>query len=180
MINFLAFQAGWFACVLFAADGRPWLGPAVVLVLVVAQWAVLRRGVGDAVMLAGAGAFGFLADSVLVNAGIFGFPQVARLGEPSTLWMSALWVNFAMTIPLALAWLRGRPVLAAALGAVGGPLAYWGGVRLGAMELGTELPLFAAAIAVEWALATPALVALAEACGSFGEAVAGRPATEVS
>ena len=33
--NFLIFQAGWFATVLGAANGAPWLGPIAVLVAVV-------------------------------------------------------------------------------------------------------------------------------------------------
>ena len=36
LINFAAFQAGWFACVAGAAHGLPWLGP--LLVLPVAGW----------------------------------------------------------------------------------------------------------------------------------------------
>jgi hypothetical protein len=27
LVNFVAFQLGWFACVLGAAQGLPWLGP---------------------------------------------------------------------------------------------------------------------------------------------------------
>ena len=33
LINFLFFQAGWFACVLGAANSMFWLGPFVVLVV---------------------------------------------------------------------------------------------------------------------------------------------------
>ena len=36
LINFAAFQAGWFACVAGAAHGLPWLGP--LLALPVAGW----------------------------------------------------------------------------------------------------------------------------------------------
>jgi hypothetical protein len=42
---------------------------------------------------------------------------------------------FVMTLRHSLGWLRGRYLLAAALGAVAGPLAYWAGSKLGAIEL---------------------------------------------
>ncbi len=34
MLNFVAFQLGWFACVLGAANALPWLGPVVVATVV--------------------------------------------------------------------------------------------------------------------------------------------------
>jgi hypothetical protein len=71
--------------------------------------------------------------------------------------MVALWMNLAATLRHSLSWLCGRPVLALVMGAVAGPLAYWGGARLGAVELGAPLGSSLAAIAVEWALALPLL-----------------------
>ena len=76
--------------------------------------------------------------------------------------MAALWANFAGTLHLCLDWLRGRYWLASALGACGGPLAYYGGQRLGAIQLGSNTAISLLVIAVEWALVTPALVYLSE------------------
>jgi hypothetical protein len=36
--NFVAFQTGWFACVLGAANGMPWLG--VIVAVLVVGWHV--------------------------------------------------------------------------------------------------------------------------------------------
>ena len=55
---------------------------------------------------------------------------------------------------------RERPGLGATLGLLGGPAAYYGGVRLGAMELVSPLPALLA-VALMWALATPLLLLLA-------------------
>jgi hypothetical protein len=72
--------------------------------------------------------------------------------------MLALWVNFALAID-ALAWLGRRPVLAAMLaGAVGGPLSYLAGARLGAVTLGPSEPVALAAVAVVWMVAMPLLL----------------------
>ncbi len=43
LVNFVAFQAGWFACVLSAANGRPWLGVLVVGLIVALHLRTARR-----------------------------------------------------------------------------------------------------------------------------------------
>jgi hypothetical protein len=81
-------------------------------------------------------------------------------GHLAPLWMAALWANFATTLSVSLRPLQDRPWLAAGLGGVGGPAAYWGGAQLGAItfhDLGSGL----AALALAWAVLTPLLLALA-------------------
>ena len=73
--------------------------------------------------------------------------------------MIALWTCFAATLRHSLAWLRARWLLAAVLGAVGGPLAYLGGESLGAISLTGDLSI--AAISAQYAIATPILLAIA-------------------
>lgn len=165
-VAFAAFQAGWFACVLGAANHAPWLGPGLVAALALRFLA--KGGKGATVYLAACAALGFTLDSALTAGGLLHFPADGdRRWSP--LWMTALWVNLAMFVPAGLRWLYGRPALAASLGAAGGPAAYWAGQRLGALEW--SAPQAAAAVACEWAAATPAIVWLA----SRGE-TGGRPA----
>jgi hypothetical protein len=74
--------------------------------------------------------------------------------------MVALWANFAATLNVSLGALRARPWLAALLGGLGGPLAYWGGAGLGAMRLVEPLPALLV-LAAGWAALTPLLFRLA-------------------
>lgn len=159
LVNLAAFQLGWLACVLGAAQGAPWFGPPAVAALVGGQAAIFGRPPSGWPALAVAALIGYAADSALVLAGLLSFPPHAALGAPAALWMTALWVNFAATLDGALGWLRGRPLTAALLGAVGGPAAYGAGERLGAVELSD--PSAPAWVALEWALATPILILLA-------------------
>lgn len=159
LINFAAFQLCWFACVLGAASGAPVVG-----VLAVLAWGVVHllrtrptARVEVGLMLAAA-VLGLAGDSVLVLGGWIAFPDHARLGSPTTVWMVCMWVNFATTLGHSLDWLRGRYVLGAVAGAVFGPLAYWAGMRLGAVDLVHGLST-GLAVAVLWALALPALLA---------------------
>jgi len=79
---------------------------------------------------------------------------------------------FATTLNLSLAWLKRRVVLAAVLGAIGGPLAYAGGAELGALAFVHETTGLLA-IGAGWALLTPLLVLLARRLDGFSPALAG-------
>ena len=69
-----------------------------------------------------------------------------------------MWINFALTLNGSMRWLHGRYLLAAVLGAIGGPLAYVAGVKLGAAALLASSTLVYGALAVVWAGAVPLLV----------------------
>jgi hypothetical protein len=158
ILNLIGFQIGWFACVLGAARGWPWLGPILVTVVLLGQ-VLPRPGRGRSLgLLVAAGLVGYAADSALVLAGVIRFSAGEAFGWPSPLWMVALWVNFAGTLNGCLTWLRGRYLLAALLGLAGGPFAYYAGARLGAVALGAPIGGSLAGIAVEWAVAMPFLL----------------------
>ena len=74
--------------------------------------------------------------------------------------MVSLWLNFAATLNVSLAWLRSRYLLAAIFGGVAGPLAYYSGAKLGATE---ALPTMSGilVLAVGWGILTPFLIWLA-------------------
>jgi hypothetical protein len=76
-------------------------------------------------------------------------------------WITALWIGFATLPRFSLAWLRGKPWLAALLGGVAGPLSYLAGVRLGAVAVGAHPLLTFGVLAAEYALVTPLLLLLA-------------------
>jgi hypothetical protein len=162
LLNFICFQVGWFACALGAARGWPLLGPLVVGVLLILQLPLVPAPGKQVGFVLVATLAGWLIDSGLTRGGVLSFPAGGMLLGLCPLWMGALWANFAGTFHLCLDWLRGRYWLASALGACGGPMAYYGGQRLGAMQLGGDTALSLLVIAVEWALATPALVYLSE------------------
>lgn len=173
--NIVAFQAGWLACVLGAAGGRPWLGPLVALpVLAFHLRSAARPGV-ELALLAAAGLTGLALDSLLVLAGRLAFEEGVLVPGLAPYWMVALWLLFATTFNVSLRWLRTRPALAALLGAVGGPLAYLAGARLGAAEVLEPALATHLAVALAYALATPLLLALARRLDGFAPAAEGRP-----
>ena len=154
LINLACFQAVWWSSILGAAAGCPWTGVLVAALVLPSWWLYSARPRQEASVAAGAAVLGWCLDASLVGLGSLAFPAAAQLGSPVPVWMVALWAGFAATLSTSLAWLRNKPAAAALFGAVGGPLAYEAGRRLGAVELG---PNGLAAVAAEWAIATPVL-----------------------
>ncbi|MFA9460991.1 DUF2878 domain-containing protein [Thiohalorhabdus methylotrophus] len=165
LVNAAALNVGWFACVLGDAWGRPLAGPLVVAALLALHFAMVPRRDREAALLLGAALVGFALDSALVLAGAIGFDAGSGPLAPTKLWMVALWMNFATGLNLALYWLAGRPALAAALGAVGGPMAYYGGVQLGALALPGGALWGLGLVALGWTVAMPLLLTLNAALG---------------
>ncbi len=165
VVNVLAFQVGWFACVLGAARGVPWTGPVMVAVLLGPQLWFLPDPRRFARFLAVAGLLGLVLDSTLGALGLYVFHDSAFPAWVCPPWLTALWMMFASTLPLSLGWLTGRPWLAALCGALGGPVSYYAGASLGALELpgqtGTSLLILAAV----WGILLPTLLHLKDRMG---------------
>lgn len=160
IFNFSASQAAWFACVLGAAHGLPWLGPASVAVFLAISLKLSDKPGAELKLYASAVLVGFTFDTVMTSAGFF-YPLPHLLPAPwSPLWLIALWPNLAAMLNVSLAWLKGRYLLAAAFGAIGGPMAYYGGAKMGAV---VTMPGFSDLLAqgAGWALVTPLLFWLA-------------------
>jgi hypothetical protein len=160
LINFLIYQTGWLVCVLGAARGWPWAG--TVFALLALAWHLRQSDDARAefTLVFIAALVGGLWDSALAATGLVRFTNGVLIEGTAAHWMVALWVLFATTLNVSLAWLKQHLLGAAILGAVGGPLAYLAGARLGALSLpdsNLALPL----LAIGWALITPLLCLVA-------------------
>jgi hypothetical protein len=167
--NLVLYQLGWFACVLGAAHGAPWLGPLVAAAIVSWHLGTARYKSRELALLACAVALGLVVDSTLMRLGLLHFATGVVVAGVSPGWMLALWALFATTLNVSLRWLHRRPVAAGALGLLGGPLAYWAGARLGAISL-TPAGRALCAVALVWAAAAPLLVVVARGRDGFAAA----------
>lgn len=166
--NFLLYQLAWFACVLGAAAGRPALGVVAAVLVVALRLAYAARRMAELKVILLTGVLGWAWESMLVQMDWVRYRSGGVTGWPP-IWIGALWLAFATTFNGCLRWLQGRPGLAALLGFAGGPLAWWAGARLGALEL-TDLAASLFVIGLGWAALMPLLMATAARL----EAAAGR------
>ena len=179
LINFLAFQLGWFACVLGAAHGVPWAGTGIALAIV--AWHLTRAGQPrqELILVVAAAGIGALWDSLLPALGWIQYPNGVLFAGTAPHWMVALWMLFATTLNVSLAWLKRSLPLAIAFGAIGGPLAYFGGARLGALVFVEPIHALVA-LAIGWAVLTPVLVIIARRYDGFPEPTDAHLQPEVS
>lgn len=154
IVNFVAYQVAWFACVLGGANALPWVGVAVTAVAVAIHLSLSPAPGRDSVLILAVSTIGALWDGLLVGVGLLEYPSGMVLPWLAPVWIVALWAGFATILPVSLRWLLGRWRLATLFGAIGGPLAYYAGMRLGAVTFPDPVAALAA-LAVGWAVLTP-------------------------
>lgn len=155
VINIGIYEAVWLLCVLLENTGALTALPLLGLHLFLTP-----RRRPDLFMMALMLATGLVVDGALHAAGVLAFNTGAK---PIPVWLAVVWLALGTLPHHSLAWMKHRHGLCALFGAVGGPLAYWGGVRLGAATfgLGTVQSLFI--LAAVWAVLWPCVMLAAAA-----------------
>ena len=154
ILNFVAYQVAWFACVVGGANSLPWIGVAVTVLAVAIHLALVPAPGREALLILAVAAIGALWDGLLVGFGLLQYPSGMILDWIAPVWIIAMWAGFATLLHCSLRWLLGRWRLAALLGAIGGPLAYYAGMRLGAVNFPDPIAALSA-LAVGWAILMP-------------------------
>jgi hypothetical protein len=160
-VNFIAAQAGWFACVLSAARDMPVLGASIALAIIAVHLLGSLSAQREGRLLACAALVGLLFDSGLVYAGFLRYGSGMVVDGMAPYWIVIMWPLFATTLNSSLRWLHGRWLLAAVFGAVFAPLAYAAGGRLGAVDI-IAMPPAMTMLALGWGVLLPLLVWFAQ------------------
>ncbi|AFJ89723.1 MULTISPECIES: DUF2878 domain-containing protein [Burkholderia] len=153
-------QIGWLVCVMSAAAQRPWWGCAYALIATAGHLTFAQRPSSEARLVVTIAASGWVWDSAVVHAGLLEYPNGVVLNGSAPYWLAALWALFAIQLNTVLRWLRQRPLIAALVGAIGGPASYRAGAALGAVHV-NEPTTALVVIAAGWALILPAAIAIA-------------------
>ena len=174
--NFVLYQIGWFACVIGAAKQMPWLGVIAVLIIIIWHLTQAKQPKQELKLLFIVLVIGGTFDQLLLNHQLISY-QAHGWGSASwshlivPVWILALWAEFVTVLNVSLRWLKQikppvRWIIAVLFGAIGGPLAYMGAEKLGAVTLNSA-PASFIALSVGWALLTPLLIKLSEKMDGF-------------
>ena len=166
IVNIVIYQLGWFACILGAANGAPMAGVVFVLAAVAYHLYRADETRAEAWLIVIAAAIGAVWDSLLVAAGLLVYPSGMLIEGAAPYWIVALWVIFATTFNVSLRWFKQRLWLAALFGALGGPLAFLAGERLGGVVF-TDYSLALSALALGWAFLMPGMMLVAQRYNGF-------------
>jgi hypothetical protein len=172
-LNFLMYELGWLACVCGAAWGAGTPGAAVAFLLVLAHIALATARGPELRLVLIAAVVGCVVDGLCLQLDVLRFTDAGWLPGLPPFWMTVLWMQFATTLRFSLSWLRHHLLLAGFLGLAGAPAAFWGGARLGAVELLSPVLRGLLLLGFLWSLAMPLLVWLSsrdggsEGCGNY-------------
>lgn len=166
LFNIALFQIGWFACVLSGAAQRPWIGALCALAVVAIHLTRAPAAEAEIKLVLIALAIGAVWDSMLVWLNWLHYSSGILIPHTAPYWIILMWGLFATLLNVSLRWMKGRWVIAAVAGSIGGPLAYYGGFKLGALEFGNQYAALTA-LAVGWAVITPMLLVLSTRFDGF-------------
>lgn len=152
-INFIIYQVVWLLSV-FEGNG----GAVAGLLLLVGHLLLSPVKKEDLKMMGLLLAVGMVLDGALHYLGFMTYETAAL---PIPFWLAVIWLALATLPHHSLKWLKRRPLLSAFFGAIGGPLAYWAGVKAGAASFSWSLVSSLALLAVIWALLWPSVMYLA-------------------
>ncbi len=153
LVNYAGYQIGWLAVLLGAGAGYDVQGTALAVALTAGHLWLADDRRTEVWLLLAALVTGGLVESWQIASGTYRLlAGVPAAGLPPW-WLLTLWGQFATTFRFSLAQVMTRPVRAAVLGALGGPLAFLAGERLGAVALTVPLLPGLLRLAVAWAAA---------------------------
>jgi len=173
VVNFVAFQVGWFACVLGGAHQLPWSGTILVSIIIAVHVSRAIRPGAELSLVLLAIAIGSVWDSYLVWRGWLDYPSGTLIPDTAPHWILAMWGVFATTLNVSLRWMKQRWLIAIVSGAIGGPLAYYAGARLGGVVF-TDQTTALIALGLGWAVLMPLLVALSQRLDGFPDLATAR------
>jgi hypothetical protein len=166
IINFVLFQAAWFACVLGAAHAMPWLGVIATVFVIAWHLKQAKQAKPEVTLLIITLMIGAIFDQLMLSTQLVSYQAHGWSDALTPAWILALWAGFVTALNVSLRWMQGKLLVAILFGAIGGPLAYMGAARLGAVTLNLY-PQSYLALSIGWAILTPTLLMLAKRYDGF-------------
>jgi len=158
IINIIPFLIAWFACVLSASKGLPWLGVMITALVLCWHLYQAKNVKMELLLMLCALIIGAAYDQSMLSLGYISYFNNGWSNAIVPVWILALWLAFTSTLNLSLRWMRSKHLIAVIFGAIGGPLAYLGAEKLGAVVLHGATSYIA--LSIGWAVITPLLLLL--------------------
>jgi hypothetical protein len=168
VVNFVLFQIGWFACVLGAAKQMPWLGFVTVIAIFFWHLSQAKQAKQELQLLLITLIIGGTFDQIMLNHQLVSYQAHGWTNTIVPVWILALWAEFVTVLNVSLRWMKGRWLISILFGAIGGPLAYMGAEKLGAVTL-NHLPVSYIVLSLGWAILTPLLLKLSQKFDGFAD-----------
>lgn len=130
LINFLAFQLGWFGCLWTVRKGDAGFGIGIITAILLLHLVLSTDSRREAFLILVTIGVGAVVDGANLATGVFIVGRSTELGAFPPTWLFAIWALFATTLNSSLAWLQGKLWPSVLFGMIAGPLMYVAGARL--------------------------------------------------
>ena len=158
--NLILFKIGWIACVFGAAMSQSWLGLVAVIAIVLEHLRTAPEPQKELWLLGMAAAMGVAWESMMVSQNLLSYSEGMVMAGFAPYWIVAMWALFATTVNVGMRWLKRHWSIAAIAGAVGGPMSFYAGANLGAVQFTSDQALLI--IGIGWATLLPLLAWLSD------------------
>ena len=160
LINFVLFQVGWFVTVISVSNQMEYIAIFSVLGVLAAHLYLIAEKLKEFILILAAGLLGFVVDSILISGDLFSASGDLGLKDMAPLWLVLLWMLFSITINHSLGWLRYKYLLAALMGAVFAPLAYYVGTNFEVLTFSNNYSSMGVMLIIgfTWAVVTPLMI----------------------
>lgn len=166
LVNFILFQAGWFACVLFGTTPYHLMGPLIVGLIIAYHLMTVPGQIVEKNLLLSALMIGVVWESLLTASGLLTYAQGQFVEWLAPVWIMFMWPLLAITLNVSLRWMKDRFWLSVVFGAIGGPAAFLAGERLGAVSF-SDTFVATLVLAAGWAVLFPLLMRLSSRYDGF-------------
>jgi hypothetical protein len=159
LFSAVLFQLAWFSAVI-GRESFILVTTALLVVHFLVTPTVLKdvKGAGIIALI------GILADSTLSALNIFDFAQQALI----PVWLILLWLHLGAALPHGFAFMKKLKTWQVCLiGAVAGPVSYFAGFRLGAVELPYGVIISCGLLSLIWLLLLPVFVLIIDRITAF-------------
>ncbi|MEM8983885.1 MAG: DUF2878 domain-containing protein [Pseudomonadota bacterium] len=160
LINLLLFKLGWAAAVFSATYGEAWIGAATIAAIAAINLAMAAQPRRELLLLIAAATVGLIWESVLTAQGVLIYAQSPSV-PVAPYWIVAMWILLATTLNVSMRWMKKSPWLALLFGAIGGPLSFIAGEKIGAVVF-PQPTLAIVVISIGWAVLVPAMLRIAD------------------
>ena len=140
IISIVLLYVSWYVTVAGAAKGLTYPGLLINGFIAIRYLYDKQFRSSEMIFLLVTSVIGSLFDSINPYLGFVSFEAVSKIGI-YPVWLISLWVAFNTSYADLFLWLKGKVILAAVIGAVGGPLSFYAGSSLGALHFPDGIPV---------------------------------------
>lgn len=149
MVNFILYQTAWFALVFGVAYDRVIAGMVYAVLTIMIHFIISKTKSDDLLVFAFTTVVGTLAETMFQWLDVFEIVRGDWWPPLAAPWLIVMWASFSTTLCRSMEWVFKSLKLAMGLGFIFGPIAYWGGSRMGAIKIAMTLSN-ALVLAIVW------------------------------